>query len=80
MTPKAQRILEEARPLDDQDKLAVAYELIGMVDAHGVLPSREEWERAWRDEADRRWREIESGRVQGVPGDEVLARMRAKHA
>jgi putative addiction module component (TIGR02574 family) len=35
-----------------------------------------EVERAWLDEADRRWREIETGKVQGLAGEDVMKRAR----
>ena len=35
-----------------------------------------EVEKAWLDEADRRWREIESGKVQGLAGEDVMKRAR----
>jgi uncharacterized protein (DUF433 family) len=34
----------------------------------------------WLDEAERRDREMEEGHVRGVPGNEVLARLRARYA
>jgi hypothetical protein len=40
------------------------------------LPSTPEIEAAWKVEARRRIAEIESGRVQGVPGAVVSARIR----
>lgn len=33
-------------------------------------------EKAWNQEVDRRLAEIESGQVRGIPGDEVMARVR----
>lgn len=33
-------------------------------------------EKAWMDEADRRWREIEEGKVKCQPADEVMKRAR----
>ena len=33
-------------------------------------------ERAWTEEADRRWREIEEGKVQCQPADQVMTRAR----
>jgi len=35
-----------------------------------------EVEKAWMDEADRRWREIEEGKVQCRPASEVMKRAR----
>lgn len=40
--------------------------------------SDEDNERLWLDEAERRDGDFESGRVVGIPGDEVFARIRAR--
>jgi putative addiction module component (TIGR02574 family) len=37
-----------------------------------------EWEEAWAQEVDRREAEITSGRATWLPGEEVVARLRAK--
>ena len=42
------------------------------------LAADPEWEQAWADEADRREAEIEAGRSTWLPGEEVVARMRAQ--
>ena len=38
--------------------------------------SSAEIEKAWMDEADRRWQEIETGKVQCQPADQVMKRAR----
>lgn len=42
-------------------------------DAHSADP---ETEAAWKTEINRRIEEIQSGKVQGIPAEEVLARVR----
>lgn len=42
--------------------------------------SETQLESLWLDEAERRDREMDEGRVRGVPGAEVLARIRARYA
>jgi putative addiction module component (TIGR02574 family) len=42
------------------------------------LDPNPEWEEAWAQEVDRREAEIESGRARWLPGEEVVARLRAK--
>ena len=37
-----------------------------------------EWEEAWAREADHREAEIEAGRSRWIPGEEVVARLRAQ--
>lgn len=39
--------------------------------------SETEWNEVWGEEALRRLREIEDGTVKAIPGDEVMARVRA---
>jgi len=72
MSPNAQRLLEEARqlPPDEQDWLA---ECLLIKDEPAA-----EIESAWGDEIKRRLDEIDSGQVEMIPGDEVLARMDAR--
>jgi len=41
--------------------------------------SGDQLEALWLDEAERRDREMEEGRVRGVPGNEILARLRARY-
>jgi len=50
-------------------------ELVGRLteDLHSSDP---ETEAAWKAEIDRRIEEIQSGKVQGIPGEEVSARIR----
>jgi putative addiction module component (TIGR02574 family) len=41
-------------------------------------PEEPEWAEAWAAELDRRVRELDEGRVQGVPWSEVKAKMEAR--
>ncbi|MEA2464455.1 MAG: putative addiction module component [Acidobacteriota bacterium] len=45
-----------------------------MSESHGP-PTEAEVEELWADEAERRWREIESGAVETIPWEEVRARL-----
>lgn len=38
--------------------------------------SPEEWEKAWAEEAERRDREMDEGKVKGIPGEEVMRELR----
>jgi putative addiction module component (TIGR02574 family) len=65
-----EQIIEETRNWPDE-------ELVQLVDRleerlHAVAP---EVEAAWRAEVHRRLEELQSGRVQALPGDEVSARV-----
>ena len=41
-------------------------------------PSREEIDRAWAEEAERRLDELDSGKVQAIPGEQVFANIRKR--
>jgi putative addiction module component (TIGR02574 family) len=66
-----EQIVEEARHWPPEK----VGELVGRLteDLHTGDP---ETEAAWRSEVDRRIQEIQSGKVQGIPGKEVSARIR----
>jgi putative addiction module component (TIGR02574 family) len=69
-----QEIYEAALKLDLRDRAELAHELLRSLDEL----SPEEIERLWLDEAERRLRELEEGRVQPIPGEQVLAEARAR--
>jgi putative addiction module component (TIGR02574 family) len=50
-------------------------ELVGRL-TEDLHASDQEVEAAWRTEVDRRVEEIQSGKVQGIPAEEVSARIR----
>lgn len=51
--------------------------------AHFLLRSLESeedgWAEAWQEELARRWEEIRTGQVRGVPAEEVLSRLRERY-
>ena len=71
MAPKD--VLSAALALPPDERLALASELLASVEQ----PWTDEWERAWAAELDRRAEDLESGRVKGIPWDEVRQRLRA---
>jgi putative addiction module component (TIGR02574 family) len=71
MSPDAQRLLEEARKLPPDEREWLAEFLL--IKDESV--SAAEVEFAWGDEIKRRLDEIDSGAVEMIPGDEVMARM-----
>jgi putative addiction module component (TIGR02574 family) len=71
MSPNAQRLLDEARQLPPDEREWLAESLL--IDEEGV--SAAEVESAWDAEIKRRLDEIDSGAVEMIPGDEVMARM-----
>ena len=66
------QIVEEARRLS-REQIAELVDRLTLSLHEGVDPAVEE---AWKKETRRRVAEIESGEIQGIPGDEVSARVR----
>jgi len=71
------RTLAEARKivgeLSLEDKEILSGELV-----YEVRKADLEIEKAWTEEAERRWKEIEEGKVETIPGDQVLAEARRR--
>ncbi|NLH73922.1 MAG: addiction module protein [Verrucomicrobia bacterium] len=67
-----EQIVEETRHLP-ADVVAELVDRI-LLERHGGIDS--DVEAAWKTEIDRRIEEIEAGKVQGIPVDESLARIR----
>ncbi len=66
------QIVEEARRLP-REQVAELVDRLTLTLHQAMDPAVED---AWKEEARRRVAEIESGSVQGVPGEEVSARVR----
>lgn len=64
-----------ALQLQPDARAKLAHSLVESLDA---LP-REQLEALWLDEAERRDQEMESGKVKGIPGEEVFSRIEAKY-
>lgn len=67
---EARRVVSE---LSLEEKEILSGELI-----HEVKRSAPGLEKAWSLEAERRWKEIEEGKVNIIPGDQVLAEARKR--
>ncbi len=65
-------VTEQALALPADDRVVLAQRVWDSVE-HFADPAVE---RAWMDEADRRWREIKEGKVQCVPADDVMKQAR----
>ena len=72
MPRKVSEIVEEARQLPYGERT----ELIEQLIADSAKNLDPEIEQAWGDEAMRRLKEIEEGRVKLIPGEEAMARVR----
>jgi len=66
-----EQIIEEARGWPPEK----VGELVGRL-TEDLHASDSQTEAAWKQEIDRRIEEIQSGKVKGVPGEEVSARIR----
>jgi putative addiction module component (TIGR02574 family) len=73
MSADAQRILDEALKLPDQDRAAIAMRLLD-----SVGESADEIENAWLQEARARLADIERGSVQTAPWTEARERIFAR--
>ena len=69
------RVIDEALSLPSNVRLSLVEKLLTSLN----LPIDEEINRLWAEEAERRVSQIEEGKAKLVPGEEVLAKIRAKH-
>ncbi len=69
------RVIEEALSLPADARLNLIEKLLMSLN----LPTDEEIDRLWAEEAERRVSQIEEGKVKLVPGEEVFAKIRAKY-
>ena len=65
-------LTKEALSLPVEDRVVLAQRVLDSMQ-HFANP---DVEKAWMEEADLRWREIEEGKVQCQPADEVMKRAR----
>lgn len=78
MPPSFEEIRQLAQALPEDQRIQLAeslFESVGLSEEH---LSAAEVESAWGDEIKRRLDEIDSGAVEMIPGEEVLARMDAR--
>lgn len=71
---KLKEVQREALKLPPDERLELAYGLIRSVDDEGET---REIERLWMEEAERRYQDFLDGKVQEVPGEEAIRRIRA---
>ena len=69
-------IEDDALKLSDEDRARLAVRLLASLEEE--VESPEEIEKIWLAEAERRFKELRDGVVQGVPATEVFSRLRAK--
>ena len=69
------RVIDEALSLPSNVRLSLVERLLTSLN----LPIDEEINRLWAEEAERRVSQIEEGKAKLIHGEEVLAKIRAKH-
>jgi putative addiction module component (TIGR02574 family) len=69
------RVVEEALSLPADVRLSLIEKLLTSLN----LPIDDQIDHLWAEEAERRVSQIEEGKIKLVPGEEVFARIRAKH-
>ena len=71
MARDLKEVFREAFDLPDNERATLAGLLIESLEP----PPEPDVEELWAEEAERRWREIESGSVKTIPWEEVRARL-----
>ena len=69
------KILEEAPLLPADERASLAERLLQSLN----LPTEAEINRLWAEKAERRVSQLESGKVDLIPGEQVFAKIRAKY-
>jgi putative addiction module component (TIGR02574 family) len=69
-------IEDDALRLPPEDRARLAVQLLASLE--GDVESPEEIEKLWLAEAERRFRELRDGVVEGIPAGEVFAQLRTK--
>jgi putative addiction module component (TIGR02574 family) len=75
MTTTNDRVIDEALSLPSNVRLNLVEKLLTNLN----LPIDEEINRLWAEEAERRVSQIDEDKAKLVPGEEVFAKIRAKH-
>jgi putative addiction module component (TIGR02574 family) len=71
MATELTQLFREAMELEDGDRATLAGLLIESLEG----PNDPEVESAWAKEVERRWQDIQAGKVQTIPWEEVKARL-----
>ena len=74
MTESAEKLIPSLAALPAEDRAELAAFLIQSLDEE----TDPDWDAAWTTELERRWKEIESGRVVGIPAEEAFRKPREK--
>ena len=74
MTTQTMEIMDVVDSLPIDMKLEIIDHLL-----ESITPRRKDIDEAWSEEVERRIDEVESGKVELIPGEEVFARMRERY-
>ena len=74
MTAITLKLTDHVLSLPCEDRIYLVDKLLESLNA----PSREAIDRLWAAEAERRIDELDSGKVQAIPGEQVFAELRAR--
>jgi putative addiction module component (TIGR02574 family) len=75
----SEELQAEALKLDKADRATLATRLVrSLDDSTEEQLSEQDWTNAWADEADRRNAEMDADPSLGVPGEEILRRVRLR--
>jgi putative addiction module component (TIGR02574 family) len=69
----SREIIEDAESLPVEERVRIVDALL-----RSLNPPDPDIERQWIEVAQRRFEELRSGKVKAVPGDEVMAKLRAR--
>ena len=74
MTAATTKLADQLLSLPCEDRIYLVDKLLKSLNA----PSKEEVDKAWAEESERRIDELESGKVQTIPGEEVFREIRKR--
>ena len=74
MTTVADKLADQILSLPCEDRVYLVDRLLQSLNA----PSRKEIDQLWAEEADRRIDELDSGKVQAIPGEKVFVEIRER--
>ncbi len=76
MPTAADRVVDEALDLPADARIGLVDRILASLN----LPTRPDIDKMWAEEAERRVAQIDRGDIKLVPGEEVFAKIRRKHA
>ena len=76
MTTAIAKLADQVLSLPCEARIYLVDRLLESLNA----PSREEIDRLWAEEAERRIEELDSGKVEAIPGEQVFAEIRERLA